>query len=189
MPMQSYVDIMIMDKNMFYCITKDTQGGEITSKFNHISPKDWCSNATVARVNLHSCWLLGCQQAITCIPNARHIFKQLLAEGAPNIDMLSPLGTLLVNQHDQEHNSEDNTDDFSCDFDPEEPEHIPSDTTQEVSNAQMPLSYTHDGDLEDAIADEMPRNNVDYAIIVQGQKTSKAKALRYRMASRTTRSS
>ena len=100
--------------------------------------------------------------------------------------MLSPLGTLLVNQRDQEHNSEDNTDDFACDFDPEGPEHIPSDTTQDVSNARTPLSYTHDGDLEDAIADEMPRNNVDSAIIVQGQKTLKAKVLHYRMASRTT---
>jgi len=255
MPTQSYVDIMIMVKNMFYCIakakvdnphgnfypillgtdhlemffgliwtavgtdanvdilqlgsqasgltevalilaehpewdlgpchltlsriTKDTQGGEITSKFDHISPKDWCGNATVARVNLHSCWLLGRQQAITCIPDVGHVFKQLLAEGALNIDMLSPLGTLLVNQHDQECNSEDNTDDFACDFDPEGPEHIPSNTMQDVSNAQTPLSYTHDGALEDAIADEMPRNNVDSTIIVQGQKTSKAKALRY----------
>ncbi|KAH9009790.1 hypothetical protein EDB85DRAFT_2282777 [Lactarius pseudohatsudake] len=253
MPTQSYVDIMIMVKNVFYCvakakvdnphgnfypillgtdcletffgliwtavgltevalilaehpewdlgprhltlphITNDAQAGEITSKFNHISPKDWRGDATVARVNLHSCWLLGRQQAITCIPGAGHVFKQLLAEGAPNIDMLSPLGTLLVNQRDQEHDNKDNTDDFSASFDPEGPEHIPSDVMQNASNARttlsLPLSYTHDGDLEDAIADEMPRNNVDSTVIVQGQKTSKAKALRHRMASHTTRSS
>ncbi|KAH9170291.1 hypothetical protein EDB89DRAFT_2190372 [Lactarius sanguifluus] len=174
-------------------ITNDAQAGEITSKFDHISPKDWRGDATVARVNLHSCWLLGRQQAITCIPGAGRVFEQLLAEGAPNIDMLSPLGTLLVNQRDQEHDSEDNTDDFASSLDPEGTEHIPSDAMQNANNTRttlsLPLSYTHDGDLEDAIADEMPRNNVDSTIFIQGQKTSKAKALRHRMASRTTRSS
>jgi hypothetical protein len=62
---------------------------------------------------------------------------------------------------------------------------------QDVDNAQTSLSssYTHDGDLEDAIAEEMPRNNVDSAIIVQGHKTSKAKALRHRMSYRNSRSS
>ncbi|KAH9167194.1 hypothetical protein EDB89DRAFT_2126133, partial [Lactarius sanguifluus] len=174
-------------------ITNDAQAGEITSKFDHISPKDWRGDTTVARVNLHSCWLLGRQQAITCIPGAGRVFEQLLAEGAPNIDMLSPLGTLLVNQRDQEHDSEDNTDDFASSLDPEGTEHIPSDAMQNANNTRttlsLPLSYTHDGDLEDAIADEMPRNNVDSTIFIQGQKTSKAKALRHRMASRTTRSS
>ncbi|KAH9050407.1 hypothetical protein EDB83DRAFT_2522604 [Lactarius deliciosus] len=239
MPTQSYVDIMIMVKNVFYCtavgtdanidilqlgsrtsgltevalilaehpewdlgprhltlprITKDAQAGKITSKFDHISPKDWRSDATVARVNLHSCWLLGRQQAIKCIPDTGRVFEQLLAEGDPNIDMLSPLDTLLVNQRDPEHDSRDNPDDFAHNFDPEPEgaEHIPSDTMQNANISRtalsLPLSYTHDGDLEDAIADKMPRNNVDSAIIVQGQKTSKAKALRHRMASRTTRS-
>ncbi|KAI9432596.1 hypothetical protein H4582DRAFT_1790557, partial [Lactarius indigo] len=56
-------------------IAKDTQAGEITSKFDHISPKDWRGDATVARVNLHSCWLLGHQQAITCIPDAGRVFE------------------------------------------------------------------------------------------------------------------
>ncbi|KAH9043907.1 hypothetical protein EDB85DRAFT_2071109 [Lactarius pseudohatsudake] len=259
MPTQSYVDIMIMVKNVFYCVAKakadnphsnfypillgtdrletffglirtavgtdanidvlqlgsrvsgltevalilaehpewdlgphrlTLPAGEITSKFDHISPKDWCSDTTVARVNLHSCWLLGCQQAIKCIPDAGCVFEQLLAEGTPNIDMLSPLGTLLVNQRDPEHDSGDNTDDFARDLGPE---HIPSDAMQNANISRtalsLPLSYMHDGDLEDAIADEMPRNNVDSAIIVQGQKTSKVKALRHRMASRTTRSS
>ncbi|KAH9011872.1 hypothetical protein EDB85DRAFT_1900712 [Lactarius pseudohatsudake] len=176
-------------------ITKDAQAGEITSKFNHISPKDWRGDTTVARVNIHSCWLLGRQQAIKCIPDAGHVFKQLLAEGTPNIDMLSLLGTLLVNHRDPEHDNRDNTDDFARDLgpEPEGPEHIPSDAMQNANISRtalsLPLSYMHDGDLEDAIADEMPRNNVDSTIIVQGQKTSKAKALRHRMASRTTRSS
>ena len=47
----------------------------------------------------------------------------------------------------------------------------------------------HNGDLEDAIADEMPRNSVGSAIIVQGRKTSKAKALCHQMAFCSTRSS
>jgi hypothetical protein len=91
-------------------ITKDTQGGEITSKFDHISPNNWCSDATVVRVNLNSCWLLGQQQVTTSIPDAESVFEKLLAEAAPNIDMLTPLGTLLVNQCDQESNSNDNKD-------------------------------------------------------------------------------
>jgi hypothetical protein len=89
--------------------------------------------------------------------------------------MLSPLGTLLVNQHNQEYDGEDQgKDDNPCDspndFNPEEPE---------LNTSCMPLSHTHKGDVEDAIADEMPRNNVDSSIIMQGLKTSKAKALCY----------
>jgi hypothetical protein len=147
----------------------------MSSKFDHMSPKDWCSDASVARVNLHSCWLLGWQHAVTHIPGAGDIFKQLLAEGTPNINMLSPLGTLLVNQHDQEYEGEDQgKDDNPCDspndFNPEEPG---------LNTSCMPLSHTHKGDVEDVIADEMPRNNVDSSIIMQGLKTSKAKALCY----------
>lgn len=89
--------------------------------------------------------------------------------------MLSPLGTLLVNQRDQEYNLEyDNKFEGNlngCD--------IPCNSAQDVNNAQTPLPYTHDGDLEDAIAKEMPRNNVDSAIIMQGHKTSKSKALHH----------
>ncbi|KAI9430142.1 hypothetical protein H4582DRAFT_2113926 [Lactarius indigo] len=171
------------------CITKDAQAGEITSKFDHISPKDWRGNATITRVNLHSCWLLGWQQAITCIPEAGCTFKQLLAEGAPNIDMLSPL----------EHDGKDNGDGGASESSPEGPldpslDNVPKNVPgppggmqgMPVNNAQIPLSYTHDGDLEDAIAKEMPRNNIDSAITVQGQKTLKAKALRHRMAYRST---
>jgi hypothetical protein len=127
---------------------------------------------------------LGRQQAVACIPDAGSTFEQLLAEDAPTIDMLSPLGTLLVNQRDQELDGNDN--DFTHDFSPE-PEHPPSNTIPD--NAQMPLSHTHDRDLEDAIADEMPRNNIDSSIVVQGQKMSKAKALHHRMAFCSTQSS
>ncbi|KAI9430083.1 hypothetical protein H4582DRAFT_2064198 [Lactarius indigo] len=169
------------------CITRDAQAGEITSRFDHISPKDWRGDPSVARVNLHSCWFLGSQEAIACIPDAGHVFEQLWAEGDPNIDILSPLGTLLVNQRNQEHDSED--DDFAPVVTPEGPAYTPSDTVQGVNNVQTALPYTHDGDLEDAIAKEMPRNNVDSAITVEGRKTSKAKALRYRMAYRSARSS
>ena len=168
-------------------IGKDIHAGEITSKFDHISPKDWRGDATVARVNLHSCWLLGRQQAIACIPESGGVFENLLAESDPSIDMLSLLGTLLVNQRNQDPNAEDlNVDDLTHDLSPEP---IPSGAMQGVHRNQTSLSYTHDGDLEDAMADEMPRNSVGSAIIMQGRKTSKAKALRNQMAFRSTRSS
>jgi hypothetical protein len=51
------------------------------------------------------------------------------------------------------------------------------------------LPYTHHGDLEDALADEAPRANVTLDIVIEGQKTSKAKALRHRMAYNMNRSS
>jgi hypothetical protein len=167
-------------------VTEGMQDGEITSKFDHIALKDWHGDATVARVNLHSCWLLGRQRAVACIPDAGTVFDQLIADGSPDIDMLSPFGTLLVNQRDQEHDGDD--DDLPRDLSPE-PGHPPPDANPDIDNHQVPLSHTHDGDVEDAIADELPRNNVDSSIIVQGQKTSKAKALSRRMAFQSTRSS
>ena len=51
------------------------------------------------------------------------------------------------------------------------------------------MPYTHEGDVEDAMADEAPRNNCTSEILIQGQKTTKAKALRHRMATYASRSS
>jgi hypothetical protein len=150
-------------------ITQQTE--EITSVVDHISPKDWHGNATVTRVNLHTCWLLGRREVVENVPEAGCVFDQLLAEDSANINILSPLGSLLVNQCD------------GGDLDLEElgPECLdnpfPSHDSLEPST-----SYTRDGDLEDVMADEMPWNNVDSTIFIQGQKTSKAKALRQRMA-------
>ena len=117
------------------CIMKDPQTGEMTSRFDHITPKDWHGDTSVARVNLHSCSLLGCQQAVACIPDAGKFFDQLLEEGTPDIDMLSPLGTLLVNQQDQEHDSND--DELTCDLSLKpEPSPPPSDTIPDIDHAQ-----------------------------------------------------
>ena len=124
------------------------QGGEITSKVDHISPKDWHSDANVARVNLHTCWLLGCKEAIDALPEAGPVFKQLLAEGSADINMLSPLGTLLVNQRD---GGEDDLDKLIHER-PDDAMH----PTEDLDGACASVSYTHEGDLEDAMADEMP---------------------------------
>jgi hypothetical protein len=45
------------------------EGGDFTTKANHINPRDWRGNVSVARVNLHTCWLLGCKKAGEIIPN------------------------------------------------------------------------------------------------------------------------
>ncbi|KAH9072192.1 hypothetical protein EDB83DRAFT_2505473 [Lactarius deliciosus] len=37
--------------------SKETR--EFMSKANHINPRDWHSDVSVANVNLHTCWLLG----------------------------------------------------------------------------------------------------------------------------------
>jgi hypothetical protein len=156
------------------------QVGEITSMVDHITPKDWCGDATVARVNLHMCWLLGCRQAVEHIPEAGLIFDRLSAEDSANIDMLSPLGTLLVHQHD---GGEDNLEDLDPEILDDSP--FPLHPAEDVIGVHTPTSYTLDGDLEDAMADEMPRNNVDSTVVIQGQKTSKAKALCLRMIHRS----
>ena len=158
--------------------------GEITSSVDHITPKDWHGDATVWRVNLHTCWLLGRREAIDCLPEAGHVFEQLLAGDPADIDILSPLGTLLVNLHD---GGEDNLDDSS----PEHPDDRPPPlhATEDADNTRASLSYTHEGDLEDVMADEMPRNNINSKIVIQGQETSKVKALRHCMLYRSDRSS
>jgi len=83
--------------------------------------------------------------------------------------MLAPFGVLLVNQRDEE---EEN--------DPELPDTAASPPPSRETVTSIP--YTHEGDLEDALADEVPRNMVTSEIVIHGQKTFKARALRHRMA-------
>lgn len=146
-----------------------------TSKADHINPKDWRGNVSVSNVNLHTCWLLGRKQAEDLIPDADAILSRLTNTNAC-IDMLSPFGELMVNQRDE----------------PNETEDADEEDTLEVSSCnegRQSTLYTHEGDVEDAIADEAPRNNITSEILVQGHKTTKAKALRYRMADYANRSS
>jgi hypothetical protein len=155
-----------------------SKSGEFTSKADHISPKDWRGNVSVASVNLHTCWLLGRKRAEELIPDAEAILSML--SGNTSIDMLSPFGELLVNQWD------------------EAEEAFEEDGTLEVSGQALYSSggstpqsvpYTHEGDIEDAITDEAPRNKTTSEVIVQGEKTTKAKALQHRMANYSSRSS
>jgi hypothetical protein len=226
MPTQSYVDIMIMIKNVYYCVAKakvdNPKGnfypillgtdcletffslirtavgtdanvdllqlgsrasgltevaailaehpkwdsgtcrltlpqftGDIYSQSHHrITPKDWRGDASVAWVNLHTCWLLGQRATVKLIPEAGLVFNQLLAEDSANIDILSPLGTLLVNQHN---GGEDDFKELGPGY-PEDPSLAvrPSEQAPEDTNGAQQVSYMHDGDLEDAMADEMP---------------------------------
>jgi len=153
------------------------EGGDFTSKADHISPRDWCGDVSVANVNLHTCWLLGHKKVARLISEMEAVLSAL--SGNNSIDMLSPLGKLLINQH----NEGDTEDALGLDHPP------PAD--QSSSSTPTPLSdpYIHEGDLEDTLADEVPRNKVTSEIIIQGQKTSKAKALCYQMAYQASRSS
>jgi hypothetical protein len=78
--------------------SKETQ--EFTSKADHITPRDWCGNISVADVNLHTCWLLGRKYTENLILDTAAILSMLSSSSSP-IDMLSPFGELLVNQHDE----------------------------------------------------------------------------------------
>ena len=150
-----------------------------TSKANHINPRDWRGDVSVAKVNLHLCWLIGCKRASELIPDMESILDAL--SGNKSIDMLSPLGRLLVHQHDK--NGEDN----SLDLGNLPPAEQPRNST---TPTPLPsLTYLHDGDLEDVLVDDAPHNNMTSEIVVQGQRTLKAKALCQRMAYNTSQSS
>lgn len=147
------------------------EGGEFTSKADHISPRDWCGDISVVNVNLHTCWLLGCKKAAELIPDMEATLGAL--SGDDFTDMLLPLGKLLVNQRDKG----DTEDALGLDHP------LPADQSSSSMPRTPPLvPYTHEGDLEDTLANEALRNSVTSEIFIQGQKTSKAKALHYRMA-------
>lgn len=152
--------------------SRETQ--EFTPKADHISPRDWRSNVSVANVNLHTCWLLGRKYAEDLIPGAADILSSL-STGSSSIDMLSPFGELLVNQRDE-------TKDLHQ-------EHEVPGLTDNGQPSPESVPYMHEGDIEDAIADEAPRTNATSEILIQGQKTTKAKALRHQMAAHSSWSS
>ncbi|KAH9028337.1 hypothetical protein EDB85DRAFT_2147919 [Lactarius pseudohatsudake] len=236
MPAQSYLDIVLMIKNAFFCIAKaktffglirtaigtdanvDTlqlgsrasgltevvailaehpewdygtcrlslpvfskETHDFTSKADHINPRDWRGDVSVSNVNLHTCWLLGRKQATDLIPDMEAMFSALSASH-PSIDMLSPLGNLLVNRRNE---TEDRCEDDALDG------VLNQDSSEEghPSQTRPSIPYTHEGDLEDAIADEVPRNKSTSEITIKGEKTTKAKALRYRMAYQASQSS
>jgi hypothetical protein len=160
-------------------ISKDS--GEITTKADHINPASWRGNVDVANVNLHTCWILGRQKAIELVPEAAEALDRL--SNTPGIDILSPLGDILVNVQDTD-------DEFDCSE--LSGVHDPLSTLPPAVEGPTPASqpFTPDGDMEDAIAEEVPRNDkITSEIIINGLKTTKAKALRHRMMFQTNRSS
>ncbi|KAH9960237.1 hypothetical protein BGW80DRAFT_1136508, partial [Lactifluus volemus] len=142
--------------------------GEISSKVDHITPMSWEGDVSVAKVNLHTCWLLGRSKAVELIPELGPALMDLAAsDSESSYDILAPLGRPLVNQYDDD-DEYDTT--------------VLSGSSQSINLKEDLVAspghpYTHDGDIEDAIADEMPRNQVTSDITIQGEKTSKARAL------------
>ncbi|KAH9055082.1 hypothetical protein EDB83DRAFT_2521261 [Lactarius deliciosus] len=65
--------------------SKDTQ--EFTSKADHINPRDWRGNVSVANVNLHTCWLLGWKQAEELIPDTEDILDALSGSSPSIVEM------------------------------------------------------------------------------------------------------
>jgi hypothetical protein len=141
---------------------------EYTSKADHINPRDWRGDVSVSKTNLHTCWLLGRKQATEHIPNMEEAFSTLTG-----IDMLSPLGNLLVNQRHEMETEDAHDEEDTLEVSNQDP------SASEGHFTPPSLPYTHEGDLKDAIADEAPRNLSTSEIIIQGEKSTKAKALRH----------
>jgi hypothetical protein len=73
------------------------QGDDLDRGIDHINPASWVGDITVEGVNLRTCWAIGRGRAVTCLldGNLDPRFDDL--EEAGNIDILSPLGSLVQN--------------------------------------------------------------------------------------------
>ena len=149
-------------------MTKEME--DFTYKVDHLNPASWHGNVAVKDVNLHTCWLLGRQKAVDLIPKARSVFESAEAKG--DINFLSPFGSVLVNMQDDEDGSYDCSElqtEYPIDnIDP------PSDPPSIASSNSRP---TLDGDLEDAIAEEIPREPISSEVLINGKPISKPAAL------------
>lgn len=144
--------------------SKETK--DFTSKADHLSPQDWCGDVSVLGINLHTCWLLEQKHANELIPETEAILSEL-PNTHPSVDMLSPFGNLLVNQHNEPILTDAG---------------LASEASEEGEPAALSLvsrsvPFTHEGDLKDAIADEVPCSKNSLEIFIQGEKTTKVKAL------------
>ncbi|TFK58754.1 hypothetical protein BDN72DRAFT_781639, partial [Pluteus cervinus] len=136
-------------------------GGDLTSKVDHINPASWRGCVDVDSVNLHTCWVLGQQEAIVLIPEAEDVFSTLHQKGW---DILQPFGDLLVNKRGL-------PDDYDCS---ELASTYP--TPSPVSPAGSDDPFTMEGDVEDAIAEEHSRSKTA-TVRIKGNSTTKPKAL------------
>ncbi|KAJ7281329.1 hypothetical protein C8J57DRAFT_1558865 [Mycena rebaudengoi] len=174
---------------------------ELDSDVDHLNPASWKGNTLVARVTLLTCWILGRLIAEGILAGSRERFIAMVE--SKNIDILSPFGTLLLQQYDEE----DVAEAYSCarlDADLAALESATSSTTLAESAADLESdasesesdapespaaviespesSYAGDGDLEDAMAAEESRGGFETHIEINGQKMTKSKALRLTMA-------
>ena len=165
-------------------ISRDS--GVITSKADHINPASWRGNVDVSTINLQTCWILGRQKAVELVPEAGKALE--LLDSASGVDILSPFGEILVGTHDAD-------DEYDCtelasthtniERDWEE-----NDALDTSAGERVAAPFTHEGDMEDAIADDIPQNTkINSEVVIEGLKTTKAKALRHRMMYQTNRSS
>jgi hypothetical protein len=94
-------------------ITREgTVTGKISSKVDHFSPSMWIGDTSLATVNLQTSWLRGFS---LCIENSRleSIRPQLLNLNAlddTGIDILRPLGTLLIRAMNADDDDDDDDD-------------------------------------------------------------------------------
>lgn len=152
---------------------------EFTYKIGHINPASWHEDVHVKNVNLHACWLLGCQKAIELIPRAESIFNN--AEANDNINFLSLFGTILVNKCDDEDGSYDCSELLT-----KYPSENKDPTLIATKPVQPPTSVSHSsttlkGDLEDTIANECPCGPILLKVTINGKVMNKPTALHQKL--------
>ena len=116
------------------------------------------------------------------------IYKNVCTEGDDTIDFLSPFGQILVNQRDEEDGAYDCSDllaQYPPDLDTDESPATHIRPAALLSHANTTL----DGDLEDAMASELPRGPVSSYVMIGGKKMGKPAALRNRLQHRVNRAS
>jgi hypothetical protein len=71
-------------------------------KADPINPASWRGiKVDIASVNLRTCWVLGYQRAVEHVPEAAEALDRL--SNTPGIDILSPLGDVLVRLQDPDY--------------------------------------------------------------------------------------
>ncbi|KAK7025613.1 hypothetical protein R3P38DRAFT_2778428 [Favolaschia claudopus] len=163
MPAQTYVNIMMMIKNAYFCVAKtkvDIPEGKFLAHFA----------GTIAwRLSTVSCEALSVRTP-TLHPRDTRSVERMAAQG---VDIFSPCGKPLLEAYDEE--------DIEAAYAALTVEaKYPAAASEEILQSEP--TYAGEDDIEDAMAVEEPRGGFETHLTVNGSNLTKAKALRLAMA-------
>jgi hypothetical protein len=148
-------------------ITRDST--ELPDEADHIKPASWRGEVDVKHATLLTCWKRGRRLVEADCPFVVNLLASW--DSKPEVDILSPFGTLLLDVPLDDDDNEDNEDETQNDS---------SLALQSTHRPQISIST----ELEDAIAEEQPESNkpssFDRSAMFQGKRLPKARILALR---------